>query len=82
VLRYQFFVVCTHETLAVGVARLGYDDEVIITGTLDELLKADFGAPLHCMVMIGDMHFLEKQVVGGFAVDAESWKNKTQHVKE
>lgn len=65
-----------------GVARLGYDDEVIRAGTLEELVKEDFGGPLHCMVLIGDMHFVEKEVVGGSAVDDKSWQEHTKHVKE
>jgi len=55
---------------------------VIRAGTLEELVKEDFGGPLHCMVLIGDMHFVEKEVVGGSAVDDKSWQEHTKHVKE
>lgn len=34
----------------------------IVYGTLDELLRVDFGGPLHCMALCGDMHALEEEV--------------------
>ena len=48
--------------LGVGMARLGQSTQCIQFGTLKQLLVADFGAPLHCLALVGDLHPLEKQV--------------------
>jgi hypothetical protein len=34
----------------------------IVCGTLGELLDVDFGAPLHCLVIVGETHPVEKEV--------------------
>ena len=34
----------------------------IVFGTLGELLDVDFGAPLHCLVIVGETHPVEKEV--------------------
>jgi diphthine synthase len=33
-----------------------------VCGTLGELLDVDFGAPLHCLVIVGETHPVEKEV--------------------
>lgn len=42
----------------------------IVYGTLEQLLRVDFGGPLHCMALCGDMHALEEEVrpVVGYAL--------------
>merc|ERR1712029_503471 len=62
--------ICSKEALAVGVARLGSDDQQIVAGTLEELAGADLGKPLHSLVLCGKkMHELEWEYVRGFAMD-------------
>ena len=62
--------VCGKESLAVGVARLGSEDQVIVAGTLEELAEADLGKPLHSLVLCGKkMHEMEWEYVREFAVD-------------
>ncbi|KAK5114444.1 diphthine synthase [Meristemomyces frigidus] len=62
--------ICGKESLAVGVARLGSDDQAIVAGTLEELAQADLGKPLHSLVLCGKkMHEMEWEYVRGFAVD-------------
>jgi diphthine synthase len=41
------------DTLAVGMSRLGAPDQQIVAGSMQQLLSADFGAPLHCLVIAG-----------------------------
>ncbi|TKA66699.1 Diphthine methyl ester synthase [Friedmanniomyces simplex] len=66
--------VCGKERLAVGVARLGSEDERIVAGTLEELAGADLGAPLHSLVLCGrKMHEMEWEYVREFAVDREKF---------
>ncbi len=40
----------------------------IIAGTLEELKEADFGAPLHCMIICGEVHDLELESLRPFLV--------------
>ena len=49
-------------TLCVGLARLGQHDQRIVAGTIKELLSADFGQPLHALIVVGDLHIVEKEV--------------------
>ncbi|XP_010779355.1 diphthine methyl ester synthase, partial [Notothenia coriiceps] len=49
----------TEDTVCVGVARLGADDQLIRTGTLRQLVSCDLGEPLHSLVVTGHLHPLE-----------------------
>ena len=73
--------ICRQERLAVGVARLGSEDQQIVSGTLEELSQADLGQPLHSLVLCGrKMHEMEWEYVREFAVDQgrfdEIWKRE------
>ncbi|KAL7513525.1 hypothetical protein ACHAXN_010747 [Cyclotella atomus] len=65
-------------TLCVGLARLGQPDQCIIAGTLTELKTQDFGSPLHCLIICGEVHDMELEALrpylvknSKFIVDAE-----------
>lgn len=62
------------ETLCVGMARLGQKDQCIIAGTLEELKDADFGKPLHCMVICGEVHDLELKFLNKYLVEGSKFK--------
>lgn len=52
------------------MARLGQETQQIVFGTFEELLTCDFGAPLHCLALCGELHplevqFLEHLKIGG-----------------
>ncbi|XP_060933804.1 diphthine methyl ester synthase [Limanda limanda] len=49
----------TEDTVCVGVARLGADDQVIRVATLRQLASCDLGAPLHSLLVTGRLHPLE-----------------------
>ncbi|CAM9383614.1 unnamed protein product [Chrysoparadoxa australica] len=57
----------TPDTMAVGMARLGQESQVIIAGTMKELSGADFGGPLHSLVIAGELHPLEEEMMEMFA---------------
>jgi len=61
------------ETLCVGMARLGQQDQCIIAGTMEELIEQDFGGPLHCMVICGQVHDLELQFLKKYIVEGSSF---------
>lgn len=49
----------TEDTVCVGLARLGSDDQAIRVGTLRQLVSCDLGGPLHSLVVTGRLHPLE-----------------------
>lgn len=50
-------------TLCIGVARLGSDDQKIVAGPMEKLLDVDFGPPLHCLIIVGETHPLEEEML-------------------
>ncbi|KAF7818228.1 putative diphthine methyl ester synthase [Senna tora] len=55
--------VYTEDTECVGFARLGSEDQMIVAGAMRQLRMIDFGAPLHCLVIIGKTHPLEEEML-------------------
>ncbi|KAF7457761.1 putative diphthine synthase [Cryptosporidium felis] len=54
--------VISSNSKAFGVARIGSDDQVIVSGTLEELAKYDFGKPLHSLVVCHPaLHTIEER---------------------
>lgn len=49
------------DTLCVGCSRLGSDTAVIRAGTAAKLLSEDFGNPPYCLIVPGEMHFMEEE---------------------
>lgn len=60
--------VISKDSLVVGMARLGQETQKIVYGTLEELSKIDFGPPLHCMALCGELHPLETEILEHFRV--------------
>jgi diphthine synthase len=56
------------QSQAAVVARAGSDDGACVTGTINKLRKADFGPPLHCIVLPGALHDVEQAAWKSFAV--------------
>ncbi len=52
------------------VARAGADSPTVVTGTADALLKQDFGPPLHCLVVPGELQVVEQEAWASFARQA------------
>ena len=50
-------------TLCVGCARLGSEDQLIKAGTPSQLLKHDFGKPVHCFIVPSHLHFMEEEAL-------------------
>ncbi len=51
--------VISDDTLIAGLARVGSSSPEIKANTPKNLLDHDFGPGLHCMVVFGDLHFME-----------------------
>eukprot|EP00877_Chromochloris_zofingiensis_P009264 jgi/Chrzof1/4591/Cz14g19130.t1 len=51
------------QTTCVGIARLGADDQQIIAGSMQQLKDVDFGPPLHCLIIAGNVHVVEEEIL-------------------
>lgn len=58
--------VFTRDTFCIGCARIGAPDQVIKAGTAKDLLKVDFGKPVHCLIVPGQLHFMEEEYLQQF----------------
>lgn len=61
--------VISPDTIVIGCARLGSPDCIIKAGKAEDILKHDFGVPLHCIIVPGRTHFKEEEML-------EQWKLK------
>ena len=50
-------------TMCVGVARVGADSQKIVAGPMKSLLDVDFGAPLHSLIIAGQTHAIEDEIL-------------------
>ena len=70
------------QTVAVGMARLGAETQQVVCGSFEELASVDFGAPLHCLVIPGHMHFLESDMLRQFALDPQAFDEQTKALRQ
>ncbi|MEK6961185.1 MAG: diphthine synthase [Nanoarchaeota archaeon] len=54
------------DTLCVGCARLGGPSPTIKSGSASLLSFEDFGKPPHCLIVPGDLHFMEEESLARF----------------
>mmetsp|Transcript_24108 Transcript_24108/g.67923 ORF Transcript_24108/g.67923 Transcript_24108/m.67923 type:complete len:302 (+) Transcript_24108:25-930(+) len=68
------------KTLCVGLARMGQPTQKMVAGTLEELAQQDLGDPLHSLIICGDLHDLEFDVVKEFLIEGSAYdvKNRTK----
>lgn len=55
--------VISKDTLCVGVARVGAEDQKIVFGKISELIDVDFGEPLHSLVICANLHMFEEEIL-------------------
>lgn len=56
----------TKESIVAALARVGSDDQKIVSCTLDQMTGVDMGSPLHSLVIPGRMHPLEEEMLSTF----------------
>jgi len=54
-------------TLACVLSRVGSSEVLAVAAPVADLLEKDLGPPLHCLVVPGDLHFLEEKALAVFA---------------
>ncbi|KAK9113229.1 hypothetical protein Scep_020748 [Stephania cephalantha] len=59
------------ETTCVGFARLGSEDQKVVASSMRELLAVDFGTPLHCLVIVGETHPVEEEMLDFYSLKSE-----------
>ncbi|GER27751.1 diphthine synthase [Striga asiatica] len=64
--------VYNEDTICVGLARIGSEDQVIVSGPMKQLLTIDFGPPLHCLVIAGDTHPVEDEMLEFYKINSSS----------
>jgi diphthine methyl ester synthase len=62
------------KTLCVGLARMGQSTQCIVAGTLSELREQDFGSPLHSLIICGELHDLELDVLRQYLVEGSTFE--------
>jgi len=53
----------TKKTKVVACARLGSQKPLIVYGTAEQLMKKDFGKPPYCLIVPGQLHFMEEDAL-------------------
>lgn len=53
--------------LYVGIARAGSDTPVVLAGTAERMQSADFGRPLHILIIPAELHDMEREYLQRFA---------------
>ena len=66
---YSYVTAIDENSICVGVARVGADDQQIKVGTLQQLCDVELGPPLHSLVIAGTMHPLEISMLKQYVVD-------------
>ena len=55
--------IISSDTFLIVASRIGRDDQVIISGKISNLIKKEFGAPPHSIIIPGSLHFTELDAV-------------------
>lgn len=56
------------DDFCIGLARVGSDDQKIVRCPLSQMVKVEFGSPLHCFVIEGKLHPLEEDMLKLFTL--------------
>jgi diphthine synthase len=59
------------DTFVIVLSRLGMPDQRMQGGRMGSFLEADFGAPPHCVIVPGRLHFTEEEVLGALLASRE-----------
>ncbi|KAF5740845.1 diphthine synthase [Tripterygium wilfordii] len=66
----------SEDTECVGFARLGSEDQMIVAGSMKQLLTLDFGEPLHCLVIVGKTHPVEDEMLEFYKLGGDGTQKK------
>lgn len=63
------------ETICVGMARIGSQDQKIVAGSMKAVSAVDFGTPLHSLVIAGNLHVMEEEILDIYKLQAEQQRH-------
>ncbi|XP_041358832.1 diphthine methyl ester synthase-like [Gigantopelta aegis] len=61
--------VLSEDSVCVGLARVGLENQKIVVATLKQMTSVDLGGPLHSLIIPGNLHPLESDMLRHFALD-------------
>jgi len=70
--------VITPDTLVVGIARAGSREPTVKAGYIEEVMKYNFGASPHTLVLPGKLHFMEAEALITLAGAPEQIRERTR----
>lgn len=77
-LSLSLLIAITEETLCVGLARVGAEDQKIAAGTLQQMCTVDLGEPLHSLIITGgNLHPLEEEMLSLFSIPENSCESQS-----
>lgn len=76
--RHQIF---SDNTFAIVASRVGQDDQRITSGKVSSLVKINFGAGPHTVIITGSMHFTESEAVAALTESIDEPADNSQGVK-
>ncbi|KYQ60521.1 Diphthine synthase [Trachymyrmex zeteki] len=69
----------TQQSLIVGLARVGCEDQHIVACSLQNMTRVNLGPPLHCLVIPAEkLHPLELEFLIQYALDKDQFKEMTE----
>ena len=57
-----------HDEHFIACARLGANDAIIAYGTKEQLARIDFGEAPYCLILPGQLHFLEEEFLEQYRI--------------
>lgn len=73
---------CYDETFAVVVSRVGKEDQKIISGKVDSLLRLNYGIGPHSIVVTGLLHFTEADALTTLTFNIDEPSNNPMNVQK
>ncbi|MCO5575961.1 hypothetical protein L7F22_029768 [Adiantum nelumboides] len=60
------------DTVCVGLARIGNSTQKIVAGPMKDLLMVDFGPPLHSLIIPGNLHPMEEEMLAFHSIQSHA----------
>jgi len=74
--------VINSSTYAIVASRIGFKDQIITSGKISSLLKADFGKPPHTIIIPGRLHFTESDALKKLGVCLDEPFDNTEKTRK
>jgi len=72
----------TADSICVALARVGWENQKIVSGKMSTVQNTDLGPPIHSLIIAGNTHYLEIDMLKLFAADKTEFDFGIQIVRE